>query len=75
VDLVATASTDNREVNGRLLRYVEINGQDIGLQMIKDGWAVAAYDSQTTGKTSYKKHDREDLYRAEDLKQSPQICQ
>jgi hypothetical protein len=43
--------------------------------MIKDGWAVAAYDSQTTGKTSYKKHDREDLYRAEDLKQSPQICQ
>jgi multiple antibiotic resistance protein len=74
VDLVATASTDNREVHGRLLRYVEINGQDIGLQMIKDGWAVAAYDSQTTGKTSYKKHDREDLYRSEDEKQPAKIC-
>jgi endonuclease YncB( thermonuclease family) len=74
VDLVATASTDNREVHGRLLRYVEVNGQDIGLQMIKDGWAVAAYDSQTTGKTSYKKHDREDLYRSEDEKQPAKIC-
>jgi endonuclease YncB( thermonuclease family) len=75
VDLVASASTDNREGRGRLLRYVEIDGRDIGLQLINDGWAIAAYDSQTTGKTSYQKHEREDFYRAEDQKQSPQICQ
>jgi multiple antibiotic resistance protein len=75
VDLVASASTENRESRGRLLRYVEINGQDVGLQLINDGWAVAAYDSQTSGKPSYPKHEREDLYRAEDLKQSTQICQ
>ena len=75
VDLVASASTENREGRGRLLRFVEINGQDVGLQMITDGWAVAAYDSRTTGDTKYKWHEREDLYRAEDQKQSPQVCQ
>ena len=74
VDLVASASTDNREGRGRLLRYVEINGQDVGLQMITDGWAVAAYDSQTTGNTKYKRHEREDLYRSEDEKQLAKIC-
>jgi multiple antibiotic resistance protein len=75
VDLVATASGNNREGFGRLLRYVEIADQDIGLQMIKDGWAVADYDSQSTRTKKYKWHEREDLYRAEDQKQSPQICQ
>ena len=74
VDLVASASTDNREGRGRLLRYVEIKGQDVGLQMITDGWAVAAYDSQTTGNTKYKRHEREDLYRSEDEKQPAKIC-
>ena len=74
VDLVASTSTENRERNGRLLRYVEIDGQDVGLQMITDGWAVAAYDSQTTGKTKYKWHEREDLYRSEDEKQLAKIC-
>lgn len=76
VDLVASTSTstENRERNGRLLRYVEIDGQDVGLQMITDGWAVAAYDSQTTGDTKYKWHEREELYRAEDLKQLAQVC-
>ena len=74
VDLVASTSTENRERNGRLLRYVEIDGQDVGLQMITDGWAVAAYDSQTTGKTKYKWHEREDLYRSEDEKQPAKIC-
>ena len=73
VDLVASTSTENRERNGRLLRYVEIDGQDVGLQMITDGWAVAAYDSQTT-EESFPKHEREDLYRSEDEKQPAKIC-
>jgi endonuclease YncB( thermonuclease family) len=75
VDLVASASSDTRDGYGRLLRYVEIDGRDIGLQLITDGWAVAAYDSQSTEKSPYPKHDREDLYRAEDQKQPAQICQ
>jgi endonuclease YncB( thermonuclease family) len=75
VDLVASASTENREGRGRLLRYVEIDGQDVGLQLINDGWAVADFDSQSTRETKYKWHEREDLYRAQDLKQPAQICQ
>ena len=74
VDLVATASGDNRDGFGRLLRYVEIAGQDIGLQMIRDGWAVADYDSQSTRTRKYKWHEREDLYRSEDEKQLAKIC-
>jgi multiple antibiotic resistance protein len=68
-----SASTDNRDDFGRLLRYVEVDGNDMGLQMIKDGWAVAAYDSQST-EESFPKHEREDLYRSEDEKQLAKIC-
>ncbi|MDA0375989.1 MAG: thermonuclease family protein [bacterium] len=31
--------TDNRDKYGRLLRYIELSGEDIGLQMLKEGFA------------------------------------
>lgn len=30
---------DNRDKYGRLLRYIELSGEDIGLQMLKEGFA------------------------------------
>lgn len=63
------ADTDDKDRYGRLLRYVDVEGRDVGLELIKDGYAVAAYDSRT----SYPKHVREDLYISED-ESSPNFC-
>ena len=56
-DLVL-ADTDDKDRYGRLLRYVDVEGLDLGLELIKDGYSVAAYDSRT----NYPKHTREDSY-------------
>lgn len=56
------AGTDDKDMYGRLLRYVEVDGRDIGLELIKGGFAIAAYDSRT----KYPKHFREDEYIAAD---------
>lgn len=63
------AETDDRDRYGRLLRYVDVEGRDVGLELIKDGYAIAAYDSRTT----YPKHVREDSYISED-ESSPNFC-
>ena len=42
--------TSNRGKYGRLLRYIEINGQDVGAKMIKEGFAF-----------SYRKYPHEKL--------------
>ena len=43
---------------GRLLRYVDVGSRDAGLSLIKDGWAIARYDSRD----GYGQHPREDAY-------------
>jgi len=60
VTLVSGAETD-RDTYGRLLRYVEIGGADVGLGLIEQGLAVARYDSRTD-----QPHDREVAYWAAD---------
>jgi micrococcal nuclease len=73
VSLVAGAQTDrDRMPKPRLLRYVEVNGKDVGLELIKDGFAIAAYDSRSTGR-NYGPHAREDKYIDAD-ERSPSKC-
>lgn len=67
--ILVLAGTADKDMYGRLLRYVEVDGRDIGLELIKGGFAVAAYDSRT----KYPKHFREDEYIAAD-EASPNLC-
>lgn len=60
VTLVSGAEID-RDTYGRLLRYVEVDGADVGLDLIDRGLAVARYDSR-----SGQPHDRERTYWAAD---------
>lgn len=60
VTLVSGAETD-RDTYGRLLRYVEVDDADVGLDLIERGLAVARYDSR-----SGQPHDRERTYWAAD---------
>ena len=50
---------------GRLLRYVELNGVDVGLTLIEQGLAIASYDSFDT-KAKVGPHARENEYRSAD---------
>lgn len=43
---------------GRLVRYVGVDGVDAGLEQIKEGYAVARYDSRD----GYRKHPRQAAY-------------
>jgi endonuclease YncB( thermonuclease family) len=49
---------DNRDKYERLLRYIDINGLDAGLELIKQGLAIHRYDSTD----NYGKHAREAAY-------------
>jgi micrococcal nuclease len=51
-------ASDDADRYGRLLRYVDVQGRDVGLALIKEGWAVARYDSRD----GYGRHPREDAY-------------
>lgn len=55
---LSPAGTDDKDRYGRLLRYVDVEGRDVGLELIKGGYGIAAYDSRT----KYPKHAREDSY-------------
>lgn len=57
VDLLE-AGVDDRDRYGRLLRYLEVDGVDPGLELIRAGLAEAAYDSRS----GFPKHFREDVY-------------
>lgn len=60
VELISGATSDT-DSYGRLLRYVELDGEDVGLSLIEQGLAAARYDSRTG-----QPHPREDAYRAAD---------
>ena len=61
VRLTASA-TDDRDRYGRLLRYVDVDTQDAWLRLIKNGLAIARYDSRD----GYGYHPREPRYIAAD---------
>lgn len=61
--------TDDSDRYGRLLRYVEINGQDTGLSLIKSGLAISRYDSRD----GYGPHDRENVYVQTDV-ETENVC-
>ena len=66
---LVVGTPDNRDRYERLLRYVDINGLDAGLELIKQGLAIHRYDSTD----NYAKHAREAAYvNADDL--SPSFC-
>lgn len=60
----------NTDRYGRLLRYVDLGGKDVGEEQIKGNYADARYDSED----GYPKHSREDKYRKEDTKKNP-VCE
>lgn len=66
VTLVPGARQD-RDRYGRLLRYVEVDGLDVDLTMIREGHATARYDSRD----GYGRHPREDAYVAADASSPP----
>ena len=55
---LVVGSPDNRDKYERLLRYIDINGLDAGLELIKQGLAIHRYDSTD----NYGKHAREAAY-------------
>jgi endonuclease YncB( thermonuclease family) len=61
VELVP-GTREDRDRFGRILRYVDVDGVDAGLELIRAGLAVARYDSRD----GYGRHDREDEYVAAD---------
>ncbi|MEY3619030.1 MAG: hypothetical protein RL726_1728 [Actinomycetota bacterium] len=62
VNLFPGAQTDKDQMpEPRLLRYVEVNGKDVGLELVKEGFAIAAYDSRDPER-NYGPHTREDKY-------------
>ena len=66
---LVVGSPDNRDKYELLLRYIDINGLDAGLELIKQGLAIHRFDSTD----NYDKHVREAAYiNADDL--SPSFC-
>lgn len=61
-----TVSKEDRDRYGRLLRYVDVAGVDAGLRQIRQGLAIARYDSRD----GYGYHPRQPRYIAAD-KASP----
>ncbi len=70
--LVSGGTEDETDGYGRLLRYVELKGTDVGLTLIEQGLALAAYDSVDT-KAKVGPHDRENEYRVAD-KTTKRLC-
>ena len=58
VTLSTTGKQDNRDRYGRLIRYLDVGKTDAGYRQIKDGYAIARYDSRD----GYGWHAREDRY-------------
>jgi hypothetical protein len=63
-------SDEDRDGYGRLLRYVDTDGLDAGLQLIREGLAIARYDSRD----GYGFHPRERAYLAADRGTRPAGC-
>lgn len=59
VRLVRDRSQDNRDYYGRLLRYVELRGRDLGRKQIRKGWAsVYIFDQRFRRLGSYRRAQR-----------------
>lgn len=67
--LVKAPDDDDTDRYGRLLRYVVVEGTDVGLTLIERGVAIARYDSRD----GYGPHPYEATYIAADAA-SPSIC-
>lgn len=66
---LAGGARDDHDKYGRILRYVSVNGKDVGLQMIQGGWAIARYDSRD----GYGRHPLQTEYIRADA-QTPNHC-
>lgn len=64
-----TGARDNTDRYGRLLRYIDVDGTDVNLAMIRSGWAIARYDSRD----GYGPHPRESAYVTADA-ETPNRC-
>ena len=53
-----SGTTSDKDKYDRLLRYIEVEGIDVGLNLISNGFAIARYDSRD----GYGLHDRENEY-------------
>lgn len=70
VTLTMGGDGEDTDRYGRLLRYVDLAGTDAGLTLIKQGLAIARYDSRD----GYGRHDREDAYVAADAASPNYVC-
>lgn len=67
--VLAGGARDDHDRYGRILRYVSVDGKDVGLEMIRSGWAIARYDSRD----SYGRHPLQTEYIRADA-QTPNHC-
>ena len=70
VTLTMGGDGEDTDRYGRLLRYVDVDGQDAGLTLVDLGLARARYDSRD----GYGRHDREDAYVAADAASADYTC-
>jgi endonuclease YncB( thermonuclease family) len=66
---LSTSASADKDKYDRLLRYVDVAGVDVGLELIKAGYAIARYDSRD----GYGAHLRELSYIDADAN-SPNLC-
>ena len=64
-----SGTTSEKDKYDRLLRYLEVEGIDVGLNLISNGFAIARYDSRD----GYGPHDRESEYVSADENTEPTI--
>ncbi len=64
-----SGTTSDRDKYDRMLRYIEVEELDVGLNLISNGFAIARYDSRD----GYGPHDRESKYIAADDNSTPAI--
>ena len=64
-----SGTTSDKDKYDRLLRYIEVEGIDVGLNLISNGFAIARYDSRD----GYGPHDRESEYVSADENSVPAI--
>ena len=70
ITLVKVLGRDNTDRYGRLLRYVQHSGVDVGFRQIQAGYADARYDSG-----SYGSHPRRAMYHRADERHPDRTCQ
>jgi hypothetical protein len=56
--VVTAGARDDVDKYGRILRYIDVDGTDVGLALIQQGLAIARYDSRD----GYGHHPREETY-------------